>query len=129
MTPAELKRTLFQHVDSNPYYFTDGQGKVDIFKNDLVAKKYIGLRAISEGIIRKSQSGRELEWVKDGTKILRAPIGVDIIDQFAEYLARRRLPRNQRNRETILITTQSLTASQNTWGCFFVFIFFVYLHN
>ena len=57
MTPAELKRTLFQHVDSNPYYFTDGQGKVDIFKNDFVAKKYIGLRAISEGIIRKSQSG------------------------------------------------------------------------
>lgn len=85
MTPAELKRTLFQHATDNPLYFTT-DGKIDIFKNDFVAKKYIGLRAISEGIIRKSQSGRELEWVKDGTKILRAPIGVDLLDTFADFL-------------------------------------------
>ncbi len=87
MTPSELKRRLYQEASNNPYYFLDDYGNVFIFDDESLQRKHIALRAISEGIIRKSPNKKSIFWSKENKLIFTAPTGVDLIDAFAEYLS------------------------------------------
>lgn len=82
----QLKRIIYNSIDSNPDYFTDEDGNVTIFEDDDIKRKYIILRAIKEGIIKKSSNGRAMLWGRDGKLIATAPRSIDLIEYFSDYL-------------------------------------------
>lgn len=82
----ELKSVIYNEIDADPRYFTDEKGNVTIFDDDSIKRKYIVLRALREGVIRKSLNGRAIEWGRDKKVIATAPRSVDLVDFFAEYL-------------------------------------------
>lgn len=83
----ELKMNIYSKAESSPYYFTDDNGNVDIFDNNYVYRKYLVLRSIKDGIIKKSSNGKAMLWAKEGTVIMTAPVSVELVDHFTEYLA------------------------------------------
>ena len=86
MGKEEMKRVLYQEVDINPHYFMDEEGNVTIFNDDTVTRKYFVLRAIKDGIIKKSANERSMLWTKDNTVIASAPIGLKLVEYFADFL-------------------------------------------
>lgn len=87
MSKSELKREIYNFVDSDPHYFTDDAGNVNIFDDEYVHRKYLVLRAIKDNIIRKSPTNKAIMWVAGNKVIVTAPQGVDLIDYFADYLS------------------------------------------
>lgn len=87
MTTAELKRTIYNKADEDPKYFTDDAGNVNIFDDKDVERQYLTLRAISDGIIQKSQNNKSMVWVKTGKTITTAPAGTDLVEFFADFLS------------------------------------------
>lgn len=82
-----LKRRIYQEIESNPLYFADDSGNVTIFEDDYVSRKYFVLRAIKEGIIKKSVNNKSIVWVRDNTMIATAPRGLELVDYFADFLS------------------------------------------
>tara|TARA_R110000851_G_scaffold291462_2_gene445815 strand:+ start:10642 stop:11427 length:786 start_codon:yes stop_codon:yes gene_type:complete len=82
----ELKRELYNEVESDIDYFTNDLGDVTIFDNEDIQRKYIILNGIREGILKKSANGKSILWTKDSKVIVTAPRSVDTIDYFADYL-------------------------------------------
>lgn len=87
MTPSELKRVIYQKADSNPYYFTDDAGNINIFDDEFTQRKYLVLRAIKDNVIKKSPNRKSILWTKGNQLIATAPQGVDLVEFFADYLA------------------------------------------
>ena len=87
MTKAELKRAIYNAAENNPYYFTDDNGNVNIFDDENVNRKYLTLKSINEGIIKKSPNNKSIVWAKDNKVIATAPIGLDLLDYFADFLS------------------------------------------
>ena len=87
MTEGEMKRVIYREADENPYYFTDDNGNVNIFDDQTLQRRYITLKAIKDGVIRKSANNRTIVWAKDGKTIASAPTGIDLIEYFSDYLA------------------------------------------
>lgn len=83
----ELKRIIYIEIENNPDYFVDEKGNVNIFDDQETQRKFIVLRALKDGIIKKSANGKTMSWGKTHKKIITAPIGVDLVDHFAEYLS------------------------------------------
>ena len=81
-----LKRVIYNEINADPHYFTDENGNVNIFDDDESERRYIILRAIKDQIIKKSPDGRSVMWTKDSKVIVTAPISVDLIDFFTDYL-------------------------------------------
>jgi hypothetical protein len=81
-----LKRVIYNEVDADPTYFTDDKGNVNIFDDDSIKRKYLILRAIKEGVIKKSPNNRAMVWTKDKKQIVTAPRGVELVEHFADYL-------------------------------------------
>lgn len=82
----ELKQELYNHIESNPYYFTDDLGNPNIFDNEEILRKYMVLKALQDGVIRKSANSKTMMWAKGKEKIYSAPIGVELVEAFSEYL-------------------------------------------
>jgi len=82
----ELKGILYNEIENDPYYFTDEAGNVTIFEDDEMERKYLTLRAIREGILKKSANGKSMLWAKDSKMIATAPTSIDLIEYFADYL-------------------------------------------
>lgn len=87
MSKSELKRVIYQEVDRDPYYFTDDSGNITVFDNDYLQLRYLALRAIKDGIIKKSPNKKSISWVKGGNVIATAPQGTELIDYFTEFLS------------------------------------------
>lgn len=87
MKTAELKRLLYTELEVNPHYFTDDNGNITVFDDQEMQRKYLTLRALSDNIIKKSPNGRAMHWSKDNKKIAAAPVGVDLVEYFAEFLS------------------------------------------
>ena len=85
MGVEQLKRVIYNEIDSNPHSFTDENGNITIFEDDSIKRKYIILRALSEGILRKSPNGRSMTW-RDKKVIATAPRSIDLIEYFSEFL-------------------------------------------
>jgi len=83
----ELKRILYNEIENSPEYFTDEAGNPVIFDNGEVFRKYLVLKSIKDGIIKKSPNNKSIMWVKDKEVIATAPVGVDLVDYFTSYLA------------------------------------------
>jgi hypothetical protein len=83
----ELKQSLYNEIESNPDYFTDESGNPTIFDNDEVLRKYIVLKSIKDGVIRKSPNNKSIVWAKTKAVIATAPVGVDLVDYFTSYLS------------------------------------------
>ena len=81
-----LKRRLYQEIESNPYYFCDDNGKVTIFDDDFISRKYFVLRALREAVIKKSPNNKSISWVRDGKVIATAPRGLELVDYFTDFL-------------------------------------------
>ena len=81
-----LKRVIYNEVDENPNYFADEFGNVTVFEDTVIKRKYITLRAIKEGVIKKSPNNRSMVWGKDSSMIATAPRAVDLIEYFADFL-------------------------------------------
>tara|TARA_R110000796_G_scaffold23144_1_gene66654 strand:- start:2426 stop:3244 length:819 start_codon:yes stop_codon:yes gene_type:complete len=81
-----LKRRIYQQVQSNVEYFTDDNGNVNIFEDEYIMRKFFVLRAIKEGIIKKSINGKSMVWVKDNSAIASAPRGLELVEYFADFL-------------------------------------------
>ncbi len=81
----ELKQELYNHIEIDPYYFTDDVGNPNIFDNEDIFRKYMVLKALKDGVLRKSPNNKTMTW-KDKTVIVSAPIGVDLIEYFTGYL-------------------------------------------
>ena len=82
-----LKRRLYREVESDWEFFTDDSGNVTIFEDDYISRKYFVLRALREGIIKKSPNNKSMAWVRDGKLIATAPRGVELTDFFTDFLA------------------------------------------
>lgn len=82
----ELKSVIYNEIEANPYRFADENGNVTIFEDDIIKRKYVILRAIREGVIKKSADGRSILWARDKKLITTAPRGINLIDYFADYL-------------------------------------------
>lgn len=82
----ELKQELYNQIEANPYYFTDDLGNPNIFDNEEVFRKYMVLKALKDGVIRKSTNGKTMMWAKGKENIYSAPIGVELVESFSEYL-------------------------------------------
>ena len=82
----ELKATLYTEIENNVGRFFDDKGNVNIFEDEEIMNKYMTLRALREGIIRKSPNGKSMLWGKDKALIVTAPRSVDLVDFFADYL-------------------------------------------
>lgn len=87
MSEEALKRVLYNEADRNPYYFTDDNGNVNIFDNESMQRKYLTIRAIKDGVIKRSPNSKSILWTKDNTVIATAPKGLELIDYFADYLS------------------------------------------
>jgi len=83
----ELKRILYNEIENSPEYFIDEAGNPVIFDNGEVFRKYLVLKSIKDGIIKKSPNNKSIMWVKDKEVIATAPVGVDLVDYFTSYLA------------------------------------------
>ena len=83
----ELKRVLYNEIDANPEYFTDEGDNPVIFDNDEVFRKYLVLKSIKSGVIKKSPNNKSIMWTKDNKVIVTAPVGMDLVDYFTSYLA------------------------------------------
>lgn len=83
----ELKQLLYNAIDSNPYYFADDSGKPTIFNDDITLRKYLVLKSLKDGIIKKSANTRTIVWGNDKSTIVSAPVGVDLVDYFTDYLS------------------------------------------
>lgn len=81
-----LKQILYNEVEADPTYFADEEGNVTIFENEHVKLTYLTLRAIREGIIKKSTNGKSILWAKDNKLIATAPASVDVVEHFANFL-------------------------------------------
>lgn len=87
MSKSEMKREIYAHIDADPYYFVDEEGNVDIFDNEDMQRKFLVLRAITDGIIKKSPNNKAMLWVSGNKLIATAPKGLDLVDYFADYLS------------------------------------------
>lgn len=87
MTVGEMKRIIYQEIDDNPSYFTNENGEINIFDDDHMQRKYVTLRALKEGILKKSQNGRAMHWAKGDKKIVAAPVGIELIEFFTDFLS------------------------------------------
>lgn len=87
MGMESLKRVIYNEIDADPHYFVDDKGNVTIFEDDLIKRKYLILRAIKEGIIKKSPNNRTMVWSKDNKVIATAPRSIELIEYFADYLS------------------------------------------
>ena len=87
MLVGELKRILYNEVDANVSYFVNDVGDVTIFDDEDIQRKYMTLKAINDGIIKKSPTGKTMLWAKDNTAICTAPASINLTDFFASYLA------------------------------------------
>lgn len=87
MSKSELKRTIYQFVDTNPYYFTDDAGNINIFDDEQTQRKYLTLRALKEGIIKKSPNQKAILWSHNNSVIVNAPQGLDLVEYFSDYLS------------------------------------------
>jgi len=86
MGVEELKNILYNEIEADISRFVDENNNVTIFDDDNVTRKYIILRAIREGIIKKSADGKSILWSKGSKVIATAPKSVDTIQYFADYL-------------------------------------------
>ena len=82
----ELKRSLYNEVDSDMRYFLDEENKVTIFNDRHIQRKYLTLKGLNEQIIKKSNLGRTMMWKDTEKVILTAPRSVDLVEHFAEFL-------------------------------------------
>lgn len=82
-----LKRRIYQEIEADPYFFVDDKGNVNIFEDDYITRKYFVLRAIREGIIKKSPNNKSMLWVKGNEVIASAPRGVELTEFFTDFLA------------------------------------------
>ncbi len=87
MSKGELKRALYQEAEYNPYYFVDDEGNVTIFNDDSVVRKYFVLRAIKDGIIKKTPNSKAMTWTRDGSVIATAPRGLELVEYFSDFLS------------------------------------------
>jgi hypothetical protein len=86
MEADELKNYLYNEIEADVEYFLDENGNVSIFEDDEIQRKYLTLRAIREGIIKKNATGRSILWAKDNKVIATAPRSMEIVEYFADYL-------------------------------------------
>ena len=82
----ELKQILYNHIEIDPFYFTDDEGNPNIFDNEDVFRKYMVLKALKDGVIRKSPNNKTIMWGNDKKTIVSAPIGVELVEYFTGYL-------------------------------------------
>lgn len=83
----ELKQYLYGCVEDDITRFVDESGRVTIFEDGNVTRKYIILRALKDGILKKSKDNKSLMWVKGNSIITTAPSSIDNIQFFADFLA------------------------------------------
>lgn len=83
----ELKQILYNEIEADPYYFTDEAGNPTIFDNDEITRKYIVLKSLKDGVIRKSPNNKSIMWAKNKEIIATAPLGIDLVDYFTTFLS------------------------------------------
>lgn len=83
----QMRRIINNKIDDDPYYFTDGVGNINIFDDDLAKRKYIVLRALSDGILKKAFDGRSMLWARGGEVVASCPAGTNLTEWFAEFLS------------------------------------------
>lgn len=86
MSKGELKRLIYNEIDSDPDYFINEAGDVTVFDDQDMHRKYATLSALKDGVIKKSLNGRSMLW-GNGDKIIGAPQGVDITEHFSQFLS------------------------------------------
>lgn len=87
MSKSEMKREIYKFVDENPYRFVDNKGNVNIFDDESVNRKYLTLRAISEGVITVAPNNRSVMWGNDKSVIINVPLGIKPVEHFSDYLS------------------------------------------
>lgn len=87
LSTEQLRRIINNKIDDDPYYFTDDHGNINIFDNDLAERKYVVLRALSDGVLKKAINGRSMLWGKKGEVIASCPAGTNLTEWFADFLS------------------------------------------
>lgn len=75
----EVRRSLIPIAQKKPEIFVDG------LKSQSLKNKVFITRAIQKSIIKIDEDQRTLTWAKGGEEIISSPIGLNVMDHFAEY--------------------------------------------
>lgn len=86
MTIKELQNVLYRKAESNPQYFIDNKGNVDVFENESNFKRYFIMTALKDGVIKQSFDKKAFIWGDTKELIAQAPRGVELIDFFIEFI-------------------------------------------
>ena len=87
MSRPELKRVIYSHAEDYPEYFLNDKDEVAIFDDTKMQRRYITLRALADGIIKRDVTGRKMLWGKEETVIVAAPPSIELTEYFADFLA------------------------------------------
>lgn len=80
-----LKREIYNEIEMDPDRFIDDNGKVTIFDDHEIKRRYLVLRGLKDGVIKKTFNNKSIAW-KTGEVIATAPISINVIDYFTDYL-------------------------------------------
>lgn len=86
MSTEEIKRYLYNAIEESIDFFTDEDGKVTVFDDADILRKYTILKAIKSGIVIKSVDLKSLMWADTKKVFVTAPSGVDNLQYFADFL-------------------------------------------
>lgn len=85
LTTNQLRREIFLEIDNNPFRFSDGDGKSELFGPD-ITRRHLALSCMASNIIRTSGDGRQIIWAHNGETITNVPAGVKPTDHLFEFL-------------------------------------------
>lgn len=85
LTTNQLRREIFLEIDNNPFRFSNGEGKSELFGPD-VTRRHLALSCMASNIIRTSGDGRQIIWSHSGETITNVPAGVKPTEHLFEFL-------------------------------------------
>ena len=86
MSEAELKRTTYDAIDTNPYRFIDDDNNVIVFDDADITRKAVAQAAFNAGVISVTSDSKKIQWSDNKATICHIPTGKNYLDYFATYL-------------------------------------------
>ena len=85
MSPAELKREIYRHINANPQRFTNDKGDAQLF-DEATKIRHLALTSIAKGVLEVSSTKKAVVWADTKDIIVNIPRGIIAIDCLSEHL-------------------------------------------
>jgi len=84
MGPNQIRQILYTIAENKPDDFLDSKENVNCFNSSDFIRQDLVIRALNEGIIKVSLTGREITW-GNGESLIHVPTGKDYKAYLADY--------------------------------------------